>query len=189
MQKKILVSFICSLFFPPLIAQPPQFFKMVKENTHAVSLGLHIPLGEFSETHFGGITAEYSSARRWSGKVSINPRKFRFSYNGGVAYYFGKEETVSGYDYKYPGYFFIHGFVGLLYVPGKVSSKRKIDIKLTAGPALGIYNGNTAFNMGAKFEGTYFVTHNIAIGPGIMLMKETKTDAIWSAFLKVSRLF
>jgi len=103
-----------------------------------------------------------------------------FTYNGGFAYYFGKNETVSNYRYKYPGYIFIHGFGGLLYYPFK-----KVGISLTAGPALGIYNGNLQFNVGSKLETGYNISTSIAIGPGILLMKEPGANALWSLAVRV----
>lgn len=145
---------------------------------NSVSLGINMPVGDFASTHSMGVAADYSPARHWFG--IINQKKIAFTCNGGVAYYFGRKETVSAYPYNYPGYFFIHAFPGVLYNPVKNGS-----IILTAGPALGIYNGNTQFNIGSKLEANYYITSNIAIGPGIMLMKESGADAIWAASLKV----
>lgn len=150
-----------------------------KEGNNAVSIGINLPVGNFSSTHLIGIGAEYSPLRhtfqlfKW--------KHLAFTYNGGVAYYFGKKETVSGYPYKYPGYIFIHAFGGLLYNPFK-----KASITLTAGPALRIYNGNARFNIGSKLELSYFISKKVAIGPGIIFMKESGADLLWSAAFKAT---
>ncbi len=147
------------------------------EKKKSVSLGINIPVGNFSATHIAGFAAEYSPAQNWLGK--LNAKKIVFTYNGGIAYYFGKKEIVSNYPYKYPGYTFIHAFGGLLYNPFK-----KTGISLTAGPALGIYNGNLQFNMGTKLEASYNVSTSIAIGPGILLIKEPGANALWSLAIR-----
>ncbi len=182
MQKKILLLLFFSLPFLTLIAQPPQLLKYIDPKASTVSVSIHLPVGSFSTSHIAGVGAEYAPGRHWYAKTK--PKKFRFTYQGGVAYYFGKKETVSGYDYDYPGYFFLHAFGGLLYIPVK-----RTDIKLTAGPALGIYNGNTQFNIGGKLEGVYFISRDIGIGPGIIMMKENGANAIWSVALKGTFVF
>ena len=67
----------------------------------------------------------------------------------------------------------------MLYNPVKNGS-----VTLTAGPALGIYNGNTRFNIGSKLEVSYHISKKIAIGPGIILMKESGADPLWAAAMK-----
>lgn len=134
-------------------------------------------VGDFSSTHPVGIALDCSPTRHWFGL--LKRKKIAFTYNGGVVYYFGKKETVSSYPYKYPGYIFIHSFGGLLYNPAK-----NAGISLTTGPALGIYNGNTQFNIGSKLEASYYISNRFAIVPGIMLMKESGADPIWAASVK-----
>src|SRR6187455_39458 len=104
---------------------------------HAVSIGANFPLGNFSSTHIIGIATNYSWTDHRFGQMDVKPVKpFGFIANAGMAYYFGKKETVSGYPYDYPGYIFIHIHGGAVYNPW-----RKANISLMAGPALGIYNG------------------------------------------------
>ncbi len=182
MSKKLRSFLGCSLISLSVFSQP---LKLVDEKCSAVSLGVQLPIGEFSSTHFLGVAAEYTSARQWYGKLQPG-KQLLFSYNGGLAYYPGKKETVSSYDYKYPAYLFVHAFGGISYAP---RLKRKLNINLTAGPALGFYNGNTQFNLGAKLDGYYFVSKRTSIGPNIILMKESGADAIWSLGFKVTRLF
>ena len=148
----------------------------------SISLGLNVPIGDFSSTHIAGIAADCSPTRFLYGIKST--KKLFFTYNGGIAYYLGKEEAVSGYAYDYPGYLFIHAFGGVLYNPIKNGS-----ITLTAGPALGIYNSNTQFNLGSRLEFSYYISKNIAIGPGIILMKESEANPIWVASFKATLNF
>lgn len=142
-----------------------------------LSTGIHLPVGDFSSTHLIGIAVDCSPSRHWFGL--LKRKKIAFTYNGGLAYYFGKKETVSNYPYKYPGYIFVHGFGGMLYNPAK-----KAAISLTAGPALAIYNGNTQFNIGTKLEASYNISTSIAIGPCILLMRESGADALWSLAIR-----
>ena len=69
----------------------------------------------------------------------------------------------------------------MLYNPAKNTA-----ISLTTGPALAIYNGNNQFNIGTKLEASYKISTSIAIGPGILLMKESGADPIWAASLKAT---
>lgn len=164
------------------MAQPPEYSFLRKEKRFSVSASAHLPVGDFSSTHWIGIGAEVSPARYWFGIFKW--KKVRLTYNGGLAYYLGKKEKASGYDYKYPGYFFIHAFGGVAYRPVK-----KATINLTTGPAIGIYNGTTRFNIGARLESTYFISTSIAIGPGIIFMKESGANPLWSAALKATYVF
>jgi len=149
---------------------------------HVISLGLHRPLGSFSSTHTVGFGIGYSPGTHVFGLVKN--KHVAFTYNGGIAYYLGKKETVSSYSYKYPGYLFVHAYAGVLYYPAS-----KIDFRLTAGPALGIYNGNTRFNVGAALEGAYYLNNQFSVSPGIFLMKERKSDPLWAGSLKLGYLF
>jgi hypothetical protein len=152
---------------------------------HAVSPGVDIPLGNFSSTHIIGVATNYSWSDHRFGQMDVKPVKpFGFTANAGVACYFGKKETVSGYPYDYPGYIFIHIYGGAIYNPW-----RKANISLTAGPALGIYNGHTQFNIGSVLEGSYFIKEKIAISPGIIFMKESGADPLWAASLKATMAF
>ena len=152
---------------------------------HAVSVGTNSPLGNFSSTHLLGIATDYSWSNHRFGRMDVKPVKpFGFTANTGVAYYFGKKETVSSYQYKYPGYIFIHTYAGAIY-----NAWRKANISLTAGPALGIYNSNTQFNIGSILEGSYFIKEKIAITPGIIFMKESGANPLWAASLKATIAF
>lgn len=151
-----------------------------------VAAAIQMPVGNFSSTHFLGfginVTPSYHTMSLFS-KIKI-----AFTYNGGIAYYLGKKETLGGYPYNYPGYFFIHAFTGILFTPSKNDGSnfqyKNFDISMTGGPALGIYNGNTRLNLGGKLELNYHLKGKQTIGTGIILMKENGADALYAISIK-----
>jgi hypothetical protein len=187
MKKASLFFVITSLFFSSGIAQNDNGKKKLHPGGkgNEISVGANIPLGNFNNTHTVGIAVEYLLSNYRFGKMDIKPvKQFGFSANAGMAYYFGKKEIISGYPYDYPGYVFVHAYAGVIYNPWK-----KENINLTIGPALGIYHGSTKFNIGSKLEGSYYVSERIAITPGIIMMKESGADALWTASLKATLAF
>ncbi len=154
----------------------------VKSGNTALSIGINIPVGNFSNTHLIGIDADYSPARHRFGLFKLN--HIAFTYSGGGSFYFGKKETVSGYPYKYPGYIFIYGLAGLLYNPA-----RNFSFILYAGPGLGIYHGHKRFTIGSKLEMNYDIGEKFSMGPGIFMMKEPAANPLWSATLKTTMRF
>ncbi|MEO7984049.1 MAG: hypothetical protein ABI688_08200 [Bacteroidota bacterium] len=147
-----------------------------KDMNLALSFGAIVPTGSFSSTHIAGLSAQYAPARHVFGRVKL--KKFALTYNAGLAYYLGKKETVSNYPYKYPNYLFIHAFGGVFYKLDK-----KTEIALTAGPAAGIYNGNTRFNFGSQLDINYYINNKVALGPRMILMKEHGAAALWAGAL------
>ncbi|MDZ4795382.1 MAG: hypothetical protein SGI83_13965 [Bacteroidota bacterium] len=183
MKKKIFTFLLTIFFILPVLSQTSTSKKTVSPGKDiAVSFGVNLPIGNFSSTHFIGMAVDVSPARHTFGLTRV--RKFIFTYNGGFAYYLGKKETVSGSPYKYPGYSFMHAFAGLLYNPIV-----KTSISLTAGPAIGIYNSTTRFTIGSKLAASYFVNSKIAVGPGIVIMKEFGSDPLWVVSVKATRRF
>lgn len=176
MHKKIYLPFLLLLFVYAATAQREK--SKMTMTPSVISAGVLAPIGEFSNTHLWGVAAEYSSAIKWIRGNKPHNSKTWIAYNGGIAYYFGKEETVSGYKYRYPAFIFIHTHAGLLY-----AGLHKMQLELTAGPGLGIYDGTTRFNLGAKLEARYAIG-TIQLGPSLILMKEKSADPLWSAGLK-----
>jgi len=150
--------------------------------SNGVSIEINIPVGELSSTHIIGISAEYSPLRHTFQLFKL--KHLAFTYNGGVAYYFGRKESVSNYSYKYPGFTFLHVYSGLIYTPVK-----SMNFIFSAGPAIGLYNGLSQFYFGSKVEVSYFISKRIALSPGISLMKKLNTNPLWSATLKVTYPF
>jgi|CXWL01.1.fsa_nt_gi hypothetical protein len=180
MKKRLLFLLVTTSFAISVFSQPAEpKISAQKEKGISVSFCTNVPVGNFSNTHIIGLGIDCSPTRSWFG--ILKPQKIAITYNGGAAYYFGKKEKVSDYWYDYPAYIFIHAFAGIIYQPLK-----NVSITLTGGPALGIYNGNTQFNIGSKLEASYYISKRISLGPGILLLKESGSDALLSASLKTT---
>lgn len=122
-----------------------------KNNECELSAGIAFPVGVFAETHFAGATVQLAYTDHRFGKLFTLPKKkIGYVFNSGFSHYVGRKETVSGHDFNYGGYFIFHTYAGGIYNAG-----RKINISLTAGPALGLYQKNLRFNIGSNLSGTY----------------------------------
>lgn len=176
----LLVSYI------NLKAQKSAESAIAKSKSHLFSAGAEIPIGNFSNTHLPGIGIEYSGSKNRFGIFSAaDIKKIAFVYSSGAAIYFGRKEVVSLYPYKYPAYIFIKTNAGVLYKTGAQSG-----VTISAGPAMGIYNGNTRFNLNSKLEGHYFLNEKLAITPGIILQKEISVaNLLISVSIKASLAF
>ena len=63
------------------------------------------------------------------------------------------------------------------------------NISLTAGPVMSIYKGSADLGVGVNLFWNYFLSKNIAVGPGIYYRKQSKTDALWSGTIRASYAF
>lgn len=151
-----------------------------------VSAGINIPFGEFPRTHPIGIGAAFAWSKHRFGLMDKKPSKpFGFIAEGGLDYYFGKNETIGPYQYDYKGFTYIHAYGGIIY-----NLCRRGNINVTGGPALGLENGFSTFFWGINFNGAYYINDRIAITPGIVLMKDPKSyDALLSFSIKGSWAF
>jgi hypothetical protein len=144
-------------------------------NSNAAALGINVPVGEFSKTHIAGIGLAYSWSHHRFGNLNTVPKKLiGFTADGSIDYYFGKKENVAGYDYHYGGYIYLHVFGGAIYNPTK-----KMNIRLTTGPTMGIYKGSADFGFGVNLSGSYYINNTIAIGPAIIFLKHKEAAALW----------
>lgn len=168
--------FFSTLYFYSFGQKPTEKAESVK-NISAISIGTHIPAGEFSKTHTIGASAAYNSIKHQYKNTLIS--KLSFTWNSGAAYYLGKKETGLNYTYKYPAYLFIHGNGGILFSPVKNGFAT-----LTAGPAIGFYNGSTEFNFNIQFDVNYYINKTILVSHVIILMKEPGARSLWSPGLK-----
>ena len=144
----------------------------------SLSAALLVPFGNFSETHFGGIGLQYTWAGKKAAAGRVRKKVFRFTANGGVSAYLGREEKIVSASYTYPIFLFVHSYAGIGWRP-----LNRINIDLTAGPALGIYNGTVEFNLGAKLESSYNISRNFSAGPSLQLIKEKGSDPLWAGSL------
>jgi len=148
-----------------------------KENyTHIkkfLGASVSFPVGSFANTHFAGAGAGYSITLNRENQV------LNLVFDAGATYYLGKRETISLYRYKYPG------FTSVYIMGGAYCYAGNFDIRLLAGPALGIYNGNTRFNISWRFEANYETGSAFYISPILSIMKEPGAKSLLSAGLKV----
>lgn len=151
-----------------------------------VSAGINITIPEFSQTHNFGAGIGFSWSKHRFGLTEKKPSKpFGFIADGGIDYYLGKKETVSGYPYKYNGFTYIHTYGGIIY-----NCCKRGNINLTTGPALGLEDGFTTFFWGANLSGAYYINKKIAITPGIHFMKDPDSyDPLLSCSIKASFAF
>jgi hypothetical protein len=194
--KRILFIIMIALFsMTRLLAQQGTVIPkpVVKGNNNIVSVGVNIPLGEFAQTHLGGIATDYSWSHHRFGAMTEMPKKqLGLIANGGIDYYLGKKETVAGNPYKYGGYLFIHTFGGAMYNfphTKNLSFHGFGDISITAGPAIGIYKGGSDPALGAQLSSHYYINKKIAITPGVIYIKRAKANALWAAGLQGAYTF
>jgi hypothetical protein len=169
------------------ISQPAgnEIVTATRGKNNSFSIGIVAPIGDFSKTHSLAVSAEYVWCHNRFGSLSPQPiKQLDFTFNTGIDYYFGKKENTGYTPYTYDKYIFLHLYGGLIYNPGE-----KLNFTLTAGPAIGIYNDDTQFNMGINLNGSYYLTKRIAITPAIMLMKESKSNPLIAIALRGSFCF
>ena len=152
---------------------------------NAALFGINIPVGEFSKTHYAGISTGYTWSHHRFGNLQALPKKIiGFTAEGSFDYYFGKKETIAGYDYRYGGYIYLHAFGGAIYNPCK-----RGNISLTTGPTLGIYKGSVDAGYGAKLGGSYPVTDKIEIVTGIFFLKHNDAAVLLAVSVQIGYCF
>jgi len=177
--KKSLVLFSLSIFFSSL-AQSQSFpftlkgpkSKPIKQSSSLISAGISLPIGDFSETHFIGLGANYTWIRHYfTGlkKVSKNPG---FTITGGFDHYFGKKES-NGFR-----------FYGLNYIKVMPGIIKQLGLSthagLSAGVACRIYKSNFDFAPAIILNGIFFVKESIGISPSVQYIKHTNENALWA---------
>lgn len=165
--------------------KPATQIKLPADQSNAVSLGASIPVGDFSNTHFLGATAQYEITNHRSGLLNKKPSSLLgWLVQSGAAFYTGRKESISSYSYTYPHYIFLHVYGGAIINPAK-----EFNINITAGPALGLYNGDSQFNLGIQLEANYYFNRKLGIAPGLHWMKEAGANALVAASLKAVLTF
>lgn len=156
-----------------------------KGHSWNVTGGGHLPVGNFSHTHFPGAGAGISYSDHRYGILPANPvKKFGYTFNAAGNYYFGKKETVSGHPFRYSGYYLFHTYAGALYNHGK-----RTHFEMLAGPGLGIYNGTTRFNIGGAVSATWYIKAKLGVSPSFMLTRETGANWLGAFSLRGSWAF
>jgi hypothetical protein len=183
-----LLLLICLLTAMSGIAQTDSDMKKIVLTGYSktVSAGINITVPEFSRTHNFGAGIGFSWSKHRFGIMEKKlSKRVGFIADGGIDYYFGKKETVSGYPYQYNGFTYIHTYAGVMY-----NCCKRGNINLAAGPALGLEDGFTTFFWGVNLSGAYYVNEKIAITPGIIFMKDPESyDPLLSCSIKASFAF
>lgn len=152
--------------------------------SQTIAFGIYKPLGIFSESHVAGAGIDYSWSRHRFGRGISPAKSIGFIIHGGLNYYLGKKIKTVGYDFRYGGYLNMYAMPGIIYNPVKNG-----NIVLTAGPALNLYKGGANAGIGINVSTNYFISENIAVGPGIIYKKHTNTDGLWTVAISASYIF
>lgn len=150
-----------------------------------ISAGFNIPVGTFSETHWGGISLQGEYSRSRFGKMAAKPKtQFDYFLSTGTDYYFGNKESVSSYPFTYSGFFILNSNAGLIYNTGKQS-----NIRLGAGPAMSLYKKNLRFNISSAIAGSWYLSKSTGLTAGLQMLQETGARPLWAVFTRFSRAY
>ena len=195
--KKTVFVFIAGIFATIQLKAQPGKSNETNDSlglNNSVCLRINVPVGEFSETHFGGIGLHYSWSHHRFGKSRVLPKKLiGFTAHGGIDYYLGKKETIAGYPYRYGGYVYLQAMAGAIYNFCKKNSLANPGVRgiisLTTGPTLGIYKGNADIGFGLNLDGGYYLTNRIALIGGILFLKHSKAAPLWVSTIEAAFSF
>lgn len=183
MKKKIVCLLFSIVIATGMVAQSKK--NTYKGKSNSISFGIDLPFGEFPQSHSFGIGTDFAWSNHRFGLMNDNPATLvGFIVNGGIDYYFGRDRTISMYQYSYGNFTYIHTYGGAILNPCK-----RGNINLTAGPALGIEEGIVEFWWGINLSGSYYVNKTIAITPGIVFMKQSIDDPLVAITLRASLAF
>ena len=148
-----------------------------QQQTHAVALAVHAPFGTFSHTHLTGFGTDYT----WMPAARATTKALSLVLNGGADYFFGKKETVAGYEFRNGGYFSAYVMAGGLYQPVSV-----YNVLLAAGPSLGLYKGGPDAGAAFRLSGAMRLADRWSVGPSIFLRQHINTKALWTVSIRAS---
>jgi hypothetical protein len=186
MHKALFLALLLLLVFTYVPAQQEDNLKSNNQtgSNHLASLDIHLPLGVFAKSHFAGIGLNYSWSNHRFGTNISGEKLAGLTLNAGGNYYFGKNVSPAGYDFRYGGYIYFHVMPGLLFNPW-----RNANISVNAGPTMGIYSGDIDFGFGVMTTASYYITEKIAAGTGISFKKHYQTDPLWACIARISFTF
>jgi hypothetical protein len=170
---------------PVVPQQLPNYVpKVKKEPRQLASFLLYAPVGSFAKSHVAGIGLNYGVFHSRY-RIYVFKKYIGFTANAGVDYYLGKKTEVADHDFNYGGYGY--GYIQAGVVTGIT---KKTGMSLTAGPAMGLYKGNTEFGWNASMIVVWHISNSrFLIGPGITVKKQKETDALWAIAFRTSYSF
>src|SRR5436190_3756871 len=157
------------------VTDPKDGNRQLKGMSNAVALGLTFPTGTFNRTHTPGVTLDYFRSLHRYGNDVFATKLIKFAMNAGMSYNAGKSAPTAGYEFHYGGIFTLYAAAGIDYKPAI-----PLNISLTVGPVMSIYEGTADLSAGVYLFWNYFISKKIAVGPGISFRKQPNTDALWS---------
>jgi hypothetical protein len=151
---------------------------------HLASFDLHLPLGVFARSQFGGVGLSYSWSHHRFGDNVFPSKLIGFTFIAGGDYYFGREVETAGRPFKYGGYIYSYLMAGIINNPNEF-----LNLSFTAGPTVGIYKGNADLGAGVNLFGNYFFEKNLSLGLGVTYKKHPGTDVLWTGTLRFGYVF
>ena len=153
-----------------------------KRNTE-VSLNFIFPFNGFLKNISNlGIGAQFSWSEGRFGRMSSVPsRKFGFTFNAGLDYFFGKRDS---YNVRYKATKYFHAYGGVIY-----NICNRGNFSLTTGPSLELYRGVSAIGFGINLSGNYYFSKCWNLGPTIILMKQANFDPVIAAGIGLTFAF
>ena len=189
MKKITTLTVIAGLLCCHAYSQPENIDKTsVKGRSTELSLNINFPVSGYLKNISNiSIGAEYSWSKERFGNMTIKPANLiGFTFNAGVDYFFGEKEELGTYSYKYDGTTYLHAYGGAIYNPCN-----RGNIRLTAGPSLELYSGESEFGFGVNLSGSYYLCRcgNFGITPNFTLMKQGSSEAVTVAGVKFNYVF
>lgn len=178
------ISFLL-LFSAASLSAQTDSVRMSNTYSNSVSAGFVVPIGHLGETHPFGIQLNYSWAHNRQGRHETKPGSVvGIVAEAGMGYYLGKTESILNEEFRYDNYTTLHLMVGAIYNP-----VLSTNIKVIAGPTLGLYMGTSEFGLGGKIEIAHYFDSRFCITPGFMLAKHSLAPSLLRLSLGVGYAF
>lgn len=172
-------------FRNPVFSQAGDSIRKKPASTwYLFNAGPALAIGSFAQTHGPGFGLE-AGAMAWIHKKNSSAKNpVLLSWSVAADYYTGKKEATAGYAYTYPAYLLVHAFAGAAY-----PVKKNWLVSLTAGPGIGLYNGNAKYNTGLQATVQYAVSNRFSVSPSFKLMQEPGTRWLGALALRAQIIF
>lgn len=178
--KNILITAVGCILFLAAMPQPGKI--------HDAGMRISYPFaGYLKDISHIGLGAEYSWSKSRFGKLAAMPSKqIGITFHTGLDYYPGKKETYGSHTVKYKGTTYLHAYGGVILNPYNNGY-----FSLTGGPTAEIYSGKSELGFGIHlYAGFYpFRDGNYGLSPHLTFMKQGKSEAVYTAGIKLNYSF
>lgn len=174
------------LLIVPVVAQQPGMQKISQDpSRQRLSAGLSLPIASFGDTHYAGVTMSYTRlSAPYQTREPYQRKKTGWLTGATLSHYLGKKENRGLVSYRYKGYTLLELNAGAAWYPTP-----KLDFSFRAGPGLGYYNSVFRFTLTGHILCSYNIGPKTIITPGLALIRETGSDALWVTSLQLGYLF